>query len=130
MLNGGITQSNITIAALKNLGVSISIHDFGKGHSSLTYLRKYDLDYLKIDRSFVSEISSNTRARTIASSIISLAKELNITVVAEGVETEEQAMFFSSTSCGELQGILFCKALPVDLLEQYLMSTNSISDVG
>ena len=119
-LISNIEHALASISSLKALGISISIDDFGTGYSSLNYLRQFDVDYLKIDRSFVTEISSNIRARTIAASIIDLAKELNISVVAEGVETEAEAEFFSSTNCGELQGILFCEPLPVDQLRPFL----------
>ena len=113
-------QASATIGALKALGVSISIDDFGTGFSSLNYLRNLAVDYLKIDRSFVTEIATNPRDRAIANAIAELAKALGITVVAEGVETETQASFFSSIRCGELQGFMFSKALPPDQLRRFL----------
>jgi EAL domain-containing protein (putative c-di-GMP-specific phosphodiesterase class I) len=113
-------QANATIQALKALGIRIALDDFGTGYSSLNYLRHFAVDYLKIDRSFVIEIATNARDRAVATAIIELARALNITVVAEGVETEAQAAFFSDLHCGELQGFLFCKPLPVDQLQPYL----------
>ncbi|QTN24743.1 EAL domain-containing protein [Rhizobacter sp. AJA081-3] len=105
-------RARTTIAELKAMGLRISIDDFGTGYSSLNYLRHLDVDFLKIDRSFVTDIASNPRDRAVASAIIELAGALDIAVVAEGVETQAQAAFFSSTPCAELQGFLFCRPLP------------------
>ena len=120
LLIANAEQARATIGALKALGLRISIDDFGTGYSSLNYLRHFAVDYLKIDRSFVTEIATNPRDRAVALAIIDLAKALGITVVAEGVETEAQATFFSNVPGGELQGFLFSKPLPVDLLERFL----------
>ena len=113
-------QAHGTIAALKGLGLQVSIDHFGSGHSSLTYLRHVSVDGLKIDRSFVAEITTNPRDRAVATAIIRLAKELAINVVAEGIETEAQAAFFEGVHCSEMQGFLFSRPLPVDQLERYL----------
>ena len=118
-------QARVTIGALKKLGIRIAIDDFGTGYSSLNYLRHFNVDYLKIDRSFVTEIATNARDRAVATAITELAKALDITVVAEGVETEAQAAFFCATHCGELQGFLFCKPLPVEQLRVYLAAAAS-----
>ena len=115
-------QARATIGALKALGVSLSIDDFGTGYSSLNYLRHFAVDCLKIDRSFVTEIATDERARSVAAAIVDLARALNIMVVAEGVETEAQAQFFRGIRCGELQGYLFCRPLPVDQLRRFLAS--------
>ena len=125
LLISNAEQARATIAALKALGLRISIDDFGTGYSSFNYLRHFAVDYLKIDRSFVAEIASSARDRAVAAAIIELAKALNITVVAEGVETQAQATFLSSVHCGELQGFLFCKPLPVDQLGRYLASASN-----
>ena len=113
-------QARATISALKAIGVRVSIDDFGTGFSSLNYLRRMDVDYVKIDRSFVTDIVNNTRDQAVATAIVELARALNMTVVAEGVETEAQARFFTGVECGELQGFLFCKPLPVGQLERFL----------
>ncbi len=120
LLIANAEQASATIKALKALGLRISIDDFGTGYSSLNYLRHFAVDYLKIDRSFVTHIASNERDRAVVVAIIELAKALDITVVAEGVETEAQAAFFTSAHCHELQGFLFCKPLPVERLQRYL----------
>jgi EAL domain-containing protein (putative c-di-GMP-specific phosphodiesterase class I) len=114
-------QASATIGALKTLGLGISIDDFGTGYSSLNYLRNLSVDYLKIDRSFVSEIATSARDRAIAGAIAELANALGITLIAEGVENEAQASFFSSTRYGELQGFMFSKALPPEQVRRYLM---------
>jgi diguanylate cyclase (GGDEF)-like protein len=132
LLISNAAQASEAIDALKALGVRISIDDFGTGYSSLNYLRHFAVDYLKIDRSFVTEIATNARDRAVAKAIIDLAKALDITVVAEGVETEAQAAFFSGMDCGELQGFLFCRPLPVDQLQRFLaqevVTTNALTN--
>lgn len=122
LLIANADQARATIAALNALGLSVSIDDFGTGFSSLNYLRHFAVDYVKIDRSFVTDIASNARDQAVATAIVDLGRALNITVVAEGVETEAQAKFFSRIDCGELQGFLFCEPLPVDRLESFLAS--------
>ena len=128
LLISNAEQARATIGALKALGLWISIDDFGTGYSSLSYLRHFAVDYLKIDRSFVAELASSARDRAVATAIIELAKALDITVVAEGVETQAQAKFLSSVDCGELQGFLFCKPVPVDQLARYLASASDARD--
>jgi len=123
MLIENIEHARRTIDRLRSLGVRIAIDDFGTGYSSLNYLRHFAVDYLKIDRSFVADIDSNPRDRAVAIAIAELARALGMTVVAEGVETAQQAAFFSGIHCGELQGFLFSKALPVELLEVFLAKT-------
>ncbi len=128
LLMGNVQQARVTIDALKALGLRISIDDFGTGFSSLNYLRQFAVDYLKIDRSFVVDIASNPRDRAVVVAIIELAKALNIEVVAEGVETESQAKFFSEAHCDELQGYLFGRPLPIDSLERHMAEASSVDD--
>ncbi len=124
LLMANVEQARRTIDALKALGLQISIDDFGTGYSSLNYLRQFAVDYLKIDRSFVKEIAGSPRDRAVVVAIIELAKALGITVVAEGVETEAQAAFFSDADCNELQGFLFCRPLPVDQLAIHMAAAS------
>ncbi len=112
LLIDNLQQAQQTIESLKRIGLHLSIDDFGTGYSSLNYLRLFSVDYLKIDRSFVTEIASSERGRAVATAIGEMARALDITVVAEGVETEAQARFFSGIHCGELQGFLFSRPLP------------------
>jgi EAL domain-containing protein (putative c-di-GMP-specific phosphodiesterase class I) len=92
---------------LQAMGISISIDDFGTGYSSLSYLKKFPINNLKIDRSFVRDITSNSENRAIVKTIISMAHNLNLDVIAEGVETEEELTFLKSNGCRVVQGYLF-----------------------
>jgi diguanylate cyclase (GGDEF)-like protein len=120
-------QAAETLAALKSLGVTIAIDDFGTGYSSMNYLRHLAVDFLKIDRSFVKEVATSPRDRAVATAIADLARALGITLVAEGVETEAQAAFFSGIHCGELQGFLFSRPLPADALAQFVREHAGVS---
>jgi EAL domain-containing protein (putative c-di-GMP-specific phosphodiesterase class I) len=100
-----------TLRKLGDLGVAIALDDFGTGYSSLSYLRRFPFDRVKIDRSFIAEITTSPSARALTTAIIAMAHSLGLQVVAEGVETEAQAEHLTSRSCDELQGFLF--SLPV-----------------
>lgn len=113
-----------TIASLQRLhtmGVKISIDDFGTGHSSLAYLRRFPIDTLKIDIAFIREVTSNPQDAAITRTIIELAHSLNLRVVAEGVETQAQLAFLKEAGCDQIQGYLFSRPLPVETLERLLL---------
>jgi len=97
------------LSSLKESGVRLSMDDFGTGYSSLGYLRRFPIDTLKIDRSFVQDISTNADGATLTRAIIHLAQNLRLKVVAEGVETEDQLAFLRANGCDEMQGYLFAK---------------------
>jgi EAL domain-containing protein (putative c-di-GMP-specific phosphodiesterase class I) len=98
----------------------LSLDDFGKGYSSLEYLRRIPLERLKIDRSFVQGVANNTPDPVIVSVVMALGKKLGLTVIAEGIETEEQCEFLSLEGCSTVQGYLFSRPLIPALLEEIL----------
>src|SRR5690606_16914768 len=108
------------LTALHGTGVRIAIDDFGTGYSSLAYLKRFPIDCVKIDRSFIRDIPGNRDDVSITRSIIAMAHNLKLEVVAEGVETAEQAEFLHAHGCDEIQGFLFSEALPADALERFL----------
>jgi len=105
---------------LKSLGVSLSLDDFGTGHSSLSRLKHMPIDKLKIDRSYINDIPHDMGSTGIAKAVISLAKNLNLDVIAEGVETEEQAKFLLKKGCKKAQGFLYSKPLTPTMLLKWI----------
>lgn len=106
------------LASLQKLGLQISVDDFGTGYSSLSYLQRFPIDQLKIDRSFVTEIDNSSSNYPIVKAVVSLAQDLQLSVVAEGVETLEQLDYLRKINCTEYQGYLMSRAVPAaELLE-------------
>jgi len=112
-----VRHSGVSLRALRAMGVSIAIDDFGTGFSSLSYLSKLPLDTLKIDRSFVHDMTIGQQGTVLVSTIIKLAHSLKLKVVAEGVETEEQSSLLHALGCDELQGYLLGRPAPSELFE-------------
>ena len=108
------------IAAAKRLGIKVALDDFGTGHSSLTLLRSLPIDKVKIDQTFVRELTHDPRVVAIVRSVINLARDLGLDVVAEGVETTEQARFLGELGCNHAQGYLWARAMPIDALTRQL----------
>ena len=109
-----------TLAALRKTGVTIAIDDFGTGHSSLSYLKRFPIDALKIDRAFVLDLPDGFEDAAIVKSVIQLAQGLNLRVVAEGVETAEQLDFLRAHGCHEVQGFYFAEPVPAPELDDVL----------
>ncbi|APG27768.1 hypothetical protein A7E78_07920 [Syntrophotalea acetylenivorans] len=118
-----IREATEKLNQLRNMGVKISVDDFGTGYSSLSYLKKLPIDSLKIDRSFVQDLERCPDSTAIVQAIISMAKQLKLSVIAEGVETEEQATFLAGNGCTDLQGYFFNRPLSAKAFTAYLMSS-------
>jgi EAL domain-containing protein (putative c-di-GMP-specific phosphodiesterase class I) len=108
-------QTSATLKALKELGVQIAIDDFGTGYSSLSYLRRFPIDALKIDQSFVQDIQDDAEEPVLVGAIIAMGRSLKLRVVAEGIETPQQLAYLHSQHCTEGQG--FYLGRPVDARE-------------
>jgi len=124
-----MTSTDNTIAALRNLkavGVQISIDDFGTGYSSLAYLRRFPVDKLKIDLSFIRDVTHSPDDDSIVSAIIQMGHSLNLAVIAEGVETAPQLAFLRRHQCDQIQGYYFSRPLPLPALEQLLLAGTSL----
>ncbi len=117
-----------TLCALQHAGVRISIDDFGTGFSSLSYLKRLPIDVLKIDRSFVHDASTDPDDAALVMAIITLAHNLRLEVVAEGVETEDQLRFLHLLRCDSIQGFLLSKPLPADAFERMLFEEQFASE--
>jgi len=110
-----------TIAELKHMGFTLAIDDFGTGYSSLAYLQRFNVDKLKIDRSFVKDVLTDSQGEAITSAIISMAKSLNLQILAEGVENQEQLALLKEKGCETYQGFYFSKPVPVKDFEKLIL---------
>lgn len=114
-----------TLQSLSRLGIRIALDDFGTGFSSLSYLRRYHFDKLKIDQSFISDLETNPDSQAIVEAVIRLARDLRMSVAAEGVETKGQFEMLRQFGCGEIQGYLVGRPKPNDRFENYLRENSS-----
>ncbi|MCB9914138.1 MAG: EAL domain-containing response regulator [Planctomycetes bacterium] len=120
MLMHDIRETIDTLGRIKQAGVYLSIDDFGTGYSSLSYLKGFPIDALKIDQSFIRDVTSNTDDAAIATSIILMGRSLNLKVIAEGVETEKQLAFLQVLQCNEIQGYLISPPVPAEQAQGFL----------
>lgn len=118
MVMQNVERATRVLTAIKRMGVRIAIDDFGVGYSSLAQIKRFPIDTLKVDRSFVRDLSQNAEDRAIIKAIIAMGKTLCLTVVAEGVETEEQENFLRERACDESQGFYFSRPLAPAQLEE------------
>jgi diguanylate cyclase (GGDEF)-like protein len=120
MVMQNVERTVRVLEAIKSLGITLAIDDFGTGYSSMSLVKKFPIDALKIDRSFVREIINDCEDKAIVDAIIALGRALNLTVVAEGVETVEQEAFLRAHNCDEIQGYLISKPVPADEFAAFL----------
>jgi EAL domain-containing protein (putative c-di-GMP-specific phosphodiesterase class I) len=120
-----VRRSIASLKVIRAMGVNIAIDDFGTGFSSLNYLAKLPVDTLKIDRSFVIELTAGPDGLALVSTIISLAHSLKLNVVAEGVETQEQSRLLRLLDCDEMQGFLFSRPIPRELFESKYLAARA-----
>jgi EAL domain-containing protein (putative c-di-GMP-specific phosphodiesterase class I) len=128
-----LQDNDVTIATLhqlRRLGVRIAMDDFGTGYSSLSYLRSFPFDKIKIDQSFVREMSSRADCLAIVRSIAGLGASLGMTTVAEGVETEDQFLQISAAGCTEVQGYYFGRPKPARELSHSLAALKRTAEVA
>jgi EAL domain-containing protein (putative c-di-GMP-specific phosphodiesterase class I) len=109
-----------TLLQYRDAGIQVALDDFGTGYSSMAYLQRFDIDYLKIDQSFVRDIETSAGSRAIAESIIVMAHRLGLKVIAEGIETDGQYAILDAAGCDYGQGYLFSRPVPPDEFEQLL----------
>jgi EAL domain-containing protein (putative c-di-GMP-specific phosphodiesterase class I) len=113
------------LGALQALGVRLALDDFGTGYSSLTYLQRFKFDKLKIDKGFVEPLGRNADSLALVQAIVALGRALGMTLLAEGVETEEQRVLLRLAGCEEMQGYLFARPGPREALDRLLAATSS-----
>ena len=117
-----VNQNIKMLEELRALGLNISIDDFGTGYSSLAYLKRFPLNTLKIDRSFIRDITSNIDDREITKAIIAMGQNLRLKVLAEGVETEEQLEILRDSGCDYIQGYYFSRPMPASEVLPFLQN--------
>ena len=110
------------LSRIKGMGVRLAIDDFGTGHFSLAQIKNFPIDTLKVDRSFIRNIPNDLEDKAITQAIIAMGKHLSLTVVAEGVETQEQMDFLQEHSCDEMQGYYFSKPIMPDRFAELLQT--------
>jgi EAL domain-containing protein (putative c-di-GMP-specific phosphodiesterase class I) len=120
MVMQNVERAVRVLEAIKGLGITLAIDDFGTGYSSMSLVKKFPIDVIKIDRSFVREITSDTEDKAIVDAIIALGRALDLTIVAEGVETAEQEALLRAHKCDEVQGYLISKPVPADEFAAFL----------
>ena len=129
LLLQNVEEGIAILHALKNLGLHVSIDDFGTGFSSLSYLKRLPVDKLKIDQSFIKDLTTDPGDAAIVTSMITLAHNLDLTVVAEGVETGEQLGFLRAERCDEIQGYLISRPLTALAFSEWITERNGSQDL-
>jgi EAL domain-containing protein (putative c-di-GMP-specific phosphodiesterase class I) len=125
-----IDAASETMRILHGAGINISIDDFGTGYSSLNHLKRFPISTVKIDRSFIRDITTDTDDKAIIKAIIDMAHNMGLKVIAEGVESNEQLVILRDLQCDEMQGFLFSPPVPVEEAESILRGACKIADYG
>jgi EAL domain-containing protein (putative c-di-GMP-specific phosphodiesterase class I) len=120
----------LMLSVLKAMGISLTVDDFGTGYSSLNYLRRFQIDALKIDKSFVRNVTTNSEDAAIIKAILSMSKGLQLRTVAEGVEEKDQLDFLTANECDEIQGYYFSRPLTIEAFTDLLMRSNGILKIA
>lgn len=128
-LMADIERSVKTLKQLRELGIWLALDDFGTGYSSLNYLKRFPVNMLKIDRSFVQDVTSNPDSAAITDAIIALAKSLRLNITAEGVETQEQLDYLRMRGCDEGQGFYFSRPVPADIIAPMLQKSSQQMEI-
>ena len=115
-------RAQATLNRLRSLGIAVALDDFGTGYSSLIYLRRLDIDTVKIDRSFVQNARDGSRDGDIVRMIVEAARTLKLSVVAEGIETAEQAAFMQELGCDMIQGFLVARQMSLEQLKAWILN--------
>ncbi|MCB1581360.1 MAG: EAL domain-containing protein, partial [Alphaproteobacteria bacterium] len=126
LLMGQPDNAKETLSMCQKAGMSISIDDFGTGYSSLSYLHYFPIDTLKIDRSFVKDMLANNGSAALVKAIIGLGKSLNMDIIAEGVESQEEAVALRDLGCDKAQGYYFAKPMPEKEIVDFIIKNRKI----
>ncbi|GEM_PF-3384829 len=130
MVTQNVDRAVALLSAIRQMGVRLAVDDFGTGYSSLAQLKRFPINTLKIDRSFIRELPSNNEDRAITEAIIAMGKTLSLTVVAEGVETQEQVAFLRQADCDEMQGYFFSKPVAAEQFAELLRDNHRARQRG
>jgi diguanylate cyclase (GGDEF)-like protein len=129
-LDGAAESIAATLARLRSAGIEIALDDFGTGFASLTHLQDFPVDVIKIDQSFVRRLVTDADSRAITSAVLSLGRSLGKTVVAEGVETAEQAQLLMAARCDQVQGFYFARPMPADNVPKFIANWRGAEQIG
>ena len=126
MLMQNVDKAIKTLNALSDMGIRLAIDDFGTGYSSLSTLKRFPIDTIKVDRSFIRDLPGEPEDRALTEAIIAMGRTLSMNVIAEGVETKAQSDYLRGQACDEFQGFYFKKAIPPDELAEFLQAPAAV----